>query len=179
MCPFCHIYRRNTMNYQLVKYNNIGNGIGIRTSLFVTGCSHGCKGCFNQSIANKNTGEPFTDDVKTAILQSLEPSYIAGLSLLGGEPMVSYNAPELAKLCREVRELHPTKNIWVYSGFTYEQIIADPIKLELLEQCDVLVDGKFEQNLYSPLLRFRGSSNQRIIDIKKSLESGAVTLFLE
>ena len=93
--------------------------------------------------------------------------------------MMSYNAPELAKLCREVRELYPTKNIWVYSGFTYEQIIADPIKLELLKECDVLVDGKFVQDLYSPLLRFRGSSNQRIIDIKKTLESGNVTLFLE
>lgn len=167
------------MNYQLVKYNNIGNGIGIRTSLFVTGCSHGCKGCFNQSIANKNTGEPFTDDVKTAILQSLAPAHVHGLSLLGGEPMMPYNAPELAKLCREVRELYPTKNIWVYSGFTYEQIIADPVKLELLKECDVLVDGKFVQDLYSPLLRFRGSSNQRIIDIKKTLEFGNVTLFLE
>ena len=167
------------MNLSKVKYNCISNGIGIRTAVFVTGCSHGCKGCFNQSIANKNTGEPFTDDVKTAILQSLEPSYIHGLSLLGGEPMMSYNAPELAKLCREVRELYPTKNIWVYSGFTYEQIIADPIKLELLKECDVLVDGKFVQDLYSPLLRFRGSSNQRIIDIKKTLESGNVTLFLE
>lgn len=167
------------MNYQLVKYNNIGNGIGVRTSLFVTGCSHGCKGCFNQSIANKNTGEPFTDDVKTAILQSLEPSYIAGLSLLGGEPMMAYNAPELTTLAREAKELYPDKNIWVYSGFTYEQIIADPVKFELLKECDVLVDGKFVQDLHSPLLRFRGSSNQRVIDVKKSLESDTITLFLE
>ena len=179
MCPFCHIYRRNTMNYQLVKYNNIGNGIGIRTSLFVTGCSHGCKGCFNQSIANKNTGEPFTDDVKTAILQSLKPSHVAGLSLLGGEPMMAYNAPELTTLCREVRQQCPDKNIWVYSGFTYEQILADPVKFELLKECDVLVDGKFVQDLHSPLLRFRGSSNQRVIDVKKSLESDTITLFLE
>lgn len=167
------------MNYQLVKYNNIGNGIGIRTSLFVVGCSHACHNCFNKEIWSKNTGEPFTDDVKTAILQSLAPAHIHGLSLLGGEPMMPYNAPELAKLCREVRELYPTKSIWVYSGFTYEQIIADPIKLELLKECDVLVDGKFVQDLYSPLLRFRGSSNQRVIDIKKTLESGNVALFLE
>lgn len=167
------------MNYQLVKYNNIGNGIGIRTSLFVTGCSHGCKGCFNQSIANKNTGEPFTDDVKTAILQSLKPSHVAGLSLLGGEPMMAYNAPELTTLCREVRQQCPDKNIWVYSGFTYEQILADPVKFELLKECDVLVDGKFVQDLHSPLLRFRGSSNQRVIDVKKSLESDTITLFLE
>ena len=167
------------MRISRIKYNNISNGIGIRTSIFVSGCSHGCKGCFNQSIANKNAGEPFTDDHKRQILQSLAPSYIAGLSLIGGEPMMPYNAPELAKLCREVRELYPTKNIWVYSGFTYEQIIADPIKLELLKECDVLVDGKFVQDLYSPLLRFRGSSNQRVIDIKKTLESGNVALFLE
>lgn len=167
------------MNYQLVKYNNIGNGIGIRTSLFVVGCSHACHNCFNKEIWSKNAGEPFTDDHKRLILQSLTPSHIAGLSLLGGEPMMSYNAPELTALCKEVRELYPDKDIWVYSGFTYEQIITDPVKLELLKQCDVLVDGKFEQELYSPKLRFRGSANQRVIDVQKTLETGDIVLFLK
>lgn len=167
------------MNYSKVKYNNISNGLGIRTVLFVTGCSHACPNCFNREIWSKNAGEPFTEDAKTAILQSLKPVHIDGLSLLGGEPMQAYNAPELTTLCREVRALYPTKTIWVYSGFTYEEIIADPIKLELLKECDVLVDGKFVQDLYSPMLRFRGSSNQRVIDIKKTLESNKITLFLE
>lgn len=165
------------MNYSVIKYNNISNGESIRTSLFVTGCSHGCKGCFNQSIANKNTGKPFTDDIKRDILSSLKPSYIAGLSLLGGEPMMSYNIPELIGLCKEVRELYPTKTIWVYSGYTYEQILADEQRLELLKLCDVLVDGKYEQDLYSPTLRFRGSSNQRIINIQESLSNNKIILY--
>lgn len=167
------------MRISRIKYNNISNGIGIRTSLFVTGCSHACHNCFNKEIWSKNAGEPFTDDHKRLILQSLTPSHIAGLSLLGGEPMMSYNAPELTALCKEVRELYPDKDIWVYSGFTYEQIITDPVKLELLKQCDVLVDGKFEQELYSPKLRFRGSANQRVIDVQKTLETGDIVLFLK
>lgn len=167
------------MRISRIKYNNISNGVGIRTSLFVTGCSHACHNCFNKEIWSKNAGEPFTDDHKRLILQSLTPSHIAGLSLLGGEPMMSYNAPELTALCKEVRELYPDKDIWVYSGFTYEQIIADPVKLELLKQCDVLVDGKFEQELYSPKLRFRGSANQRVIDVQKTLETGDIVLFLK
>lgn len=167
------------MNISKIKRNNISNGVGIRTSLFVTGCSHACHNCFNKEIWSKNAGEPFTDDHKRLILQSLTPSHIAGLSLLGGEPMMSYNAPELTALCKEVRELYPDKDIWVYSGFTYEQIITDPVKLELLKQCDVLVDGKFEQELYSPKLRFRGSANQRVIDVQKTLETGDIVLFLK
>lgn len=167
------------MNISKIKRNNISNGIGIRTSLFVVGCSHACHNCFNKEIWSKNAGEPFTDDHKRLILQSLTPSHIAGLSLLGGEPMMSYNAPELTALCKEVRELYPDKDIWVYSGFTYEQIITDPVKLELLKQCDVLVDGKFEQELYSPKLRFRGSANQRVIDVQKTLETGDIVLFLK
>ena len=165
------------MNYSVIKYNNISNGESIRTSLFVTGCSHGCKGCFNQSIANKNTGQPFTDDIKRDILSSLKPNYVAGLSLLGGEPMMAYNIPELITLCKEVKESYPSKTIWVYSGYTYEQILADKQRLELLKFCDVLVDGKYEQDLYSPTLRFKGSSNQRIIDIKQSLLNGEVVLY--
>lgn len=165
------------MNYSVIKYNNISNGESIRTSLFVTGCSHGCRGCFNQSIANKNTGKPFTDDIKRDILSSLKPNYVAGLSLLGGEPMMAYNIPELITLCKEVKESYPSKTIWVYSGYTYEQILADKQRLELLKFCDVLVDGKYEQDLYSPTLRFKGSSNQRIIDIKQSLLNGEVVLY--
>lgn len=167
------------MNYSKVKYNNISNGLGIRTALFVVGCNHACPNCFNREIWSMRAGEPFTEDVKTAILQSLKPAHINGLSLLGGEPMMTYNAPELTMLCREVRALYPTKTIWVYSGFTYEEIVADPVKLELLKECDVLVDGKFVQDLYSPMLRFRGSSNQRIIDVKKTLKNNKITLSLE
>ena len=96
-----------------------------------------------------------------------------------GEPMMPYNAPELALLAKEAKELYPNKEIWVYSGFTYEQIVKDPVKLELLKYCDVLVDGKFEQELYSPKLRFRGSSNQRIIDIQATLKECRIVSYLE
>ncbi len=147
------------MNFEQIKPYNISNGTGIRVSLFVTGCSHGCKGCFNREIWSKNAGKPFKNEDKSRILQLLAPACVTGLTLL--------------------EELYPGKDVWVYSGFTYEQIMKDPVKKELLVHCDVLVDGKFEQELYSPLLRFRGSSNQRVIDIKKSLQTGQVELLIE
>ena len=167
------------MNFEQIKPYNISNGTGIRVSLFVTGCSHGCKGCFNREIWSKNAGKPFKNEDKSRILQLLAPACVTGLTLLGGDPMMPYNAPELTLLVKEVKELYPGKDVWVYSGFAYEQIMKDPVKKELLVHCDVLVDGKFEQELYSPLLRFRGSSNQRIIDIKKSLQAGRVELLIE
>lgn len=167
------------MNLARVKYNNIANGVGVRTAIFVSGCNHACKGCFNREIWAKNTGKPFKNDDKIDILLSLKPSYISGLSLLGGEPMMDYNIPELIDLCKEVRELYPSKTIWVYSGYTYEQIIAHPKRLELLKLCDVLVDGKYEEELYSPLLKFRGSANQRVIKVQESLASEGIVLYCD
>ena len=166
------------MNISTIKVCNTSNGVGVRTSIFVTGCRHACKGCFNREIWSKNSGEPYTDEHKSRILSSLQPRHIAGLSLLGGEPMEHYNVPELIELCKEVRELYPNKDIWVYSGYTYEQITQDELQLELLKLCDVLVDGKYEEELYSPLLRFKGSSNQRIIDVQQSLKEGQIISYL-
>lgn len=159
------------MNYQKVKFNCISNGPGIRTALFVTGCGHYCKGCFNYEIWNPNTGHLFTPTVKEEILTSINKPHIAGLTLLGGEPFEDYNLDELIELCREFRLLYGwnnTKTIWVYSGWKYEQLIEHPKRLKLLKLCDVLVDGKFEQDLYSPLLQFRGSVNQNIIDLHQT-----------
>ena len=166
------------MNISTIKVCNTSNGVGVRTSIFVTGCRHACKGCFNREIWSKNSGEPYTDEHKSRILSSLQPRHVAGLSLLGGEPMEHYNVPELIELCKEVRELYPNKDIWVYSGYTYEQITQDELQLELLKLCDVLVDGKYEEELYSPLLRFKGSSNQRIIDVQQSLKEGQIISYL-
>ena len=167
------------MNISTIKFNNISNGVGVRTSIFITGCHHACKGCFNREIWSKNSGEPYTDEHKSRILSSLQPRHVAGLSLLGGEPMEYYNVPELIELCKEVRELYPNKDIWVYSGYTYEQILQDELQLELLKLCDVLIDGKYVEELYSPLLRFRGSSNQRVIDIQQSLKDGQIVPYFE
>lgn len=166
------------MNISTIKVCNTSNGVGVRTSIFVTGCRHACKGCFNREIWSKNSGEPYTDEHKSRILSSLQPRHVAGLSLLGGEPMEHYNVPELIELCKEVRKLYPNKDIWVYSGYTYEQITQDELQLELLKLCDVLVDGKYEEELHSPLLRFKGSSNQRIIDVQQSLKEGQIISYL-
>lgn len=164
------------MNYQTIKHNNISNGEGVRTSLFVTGCIHGCKGCFNHSIANKNAGHPYTIETENEIIESLKLPYIKGLSLLGGEPFMDYNVPDLIRLCQRVRKELPTKTIWAYSGYTIEELAKDKLKLELLSYCDVLVDGKFIQDLYSPKLKFRGSSNQRIIKVQETLMIGDIIL---
>ena len=164
------------MNYMEIKYNNIGNGCGVRTSLFVSGCSHCCKGCFNYEAWNRNSGQPYTQEVENEIIESLKKPWIAGLTLLGGEPMMPYNVTALIHLCQRVREVCPEKTIWVYSGWTFEQLLEMPQQLELLKLCDVLVDGKFDIDLFSPKLYFRGSSNQRIIKLKETFETGNIVL---
>ena len=164
------------MNYMEIKYNNIGNGVGVRTSLFVSGCSHRCKGCFNYEAWDRHSGQPYTEEIEKQILDSLSKPWVAGLTLLGGEPMMPYNVTALIHLCQQVRELFPEKTIWVYSGWTYEQLIQMPHQFELLKLCDVLVDGKFDIDLFSPKLYFRGSSNQRIIKVQETLETGSIVL---
>ena len=164
------------MNYMEIKYNNIGNGVGVRTSLFVSGCSHRCKGCFNYEAWDKHSGQPYTEEIEKQILDSLSKPWVAGLTLLGGEPMMPYNVTALIHLCQQVREVCPEKTIWVYSGWTFEQLLEMPEQLELLKLCDVLVDGKFDIDLFSPKLYFRGSSNQRIIKVQETLETGSIVL---
>ena len=165
------------MNYMEIKYNNIANGPGIRTSLFVSGCSHACKGCFNYEAWNRNGGKPYTTAVQMEILDSLNKEWVDGLTLLGGEPMMDYNVDTLIDLCKEVRKLYPNKTIWVFSGWTFDELIDMPKQKELLQLCDVLIDGKWDADLYSPRLNFRGSSNQRIIDLKATFELGEFTIY--
>lgn len=168
------------MNFMKIKTNCISNGEGIRTALFVTGCSHKCKGCFNAVAWNPKSGEPYTTDILEFILDSMKYPYVDGLSLLGGEPFEEYNLDDLITLCRMTRDIYnKDKSIWVYSGYTFEELIKHPKRLELLKKCDILVDGKYEEDKYSPMLRFRGSSNQRVIDIKQSLEKGEIVLYLK
>lgn len=162
------------MKYANIKYYDIANGLGVRTSLFVSGCTHRCKGCFNEEAWDFNYGEDFTEEVMETILDSCKPGYIAGLSLLGGEPLEPSNQRALLKLLRQFKERYPAKNIWCYSGYTYERDIRNPegrahceVTDELLSYIDILVDGEFDQDLYDISLKFRGSRNQRVLQIQK------------
>ena len=159
------------MNFASIKNCDIANGIGVRISLFVSGCTHHCKNCFNSEAWDFNYGEKFTAKQQQYIEELLKPDYIAGLSLLGGEPMEPQNVKGLLPFIRDIIKIYPQKTIWCYSGYTFEQLIDrnDADTNELLSYIDVLVDGKFVEELKDISLRFRGSSNQRIIDVKKTL----------
>ncbi len=158
------------MNYAVIKKNDIANGSGVRVSLFVSGCRHHCKNCFNSEAWDFNYGKPYTEETEKEILDAIDHSYVSGLSLLGGEPFEPENRPELIKLCQAFRKRFPEKDIWCYSGFTLEQLQSDEIRdpetaKALLAELDILVDGKFVEELKDISLQFRGSSNQRIIKL--------------
>lgn len=169
------------MYYANIKYCDIANGPGVRTSLFVSGCTHRCKNCFNAVAWDFHYGQPFSQDTENTLIQSCQPAYIAGLTLLGGEPMEPENQAALLPFLRRFRQACPQKSIWCYSGYTLEQLLGqEPARCrceetdELLSLLDVLVDGEFVQELHDITLRFRGSSNQRLIDLPKTLSSGNV-----
>lgn len=168
------------MNYAEIKINDIANGPGVRVSLFVSGCPHHCKGCFNEMTWDYEYGEPFTEDTIEQIIQALSPSYVQGLTLLGGEPMVQQNQKGLLPLLRKVKEHYPDKNIWCFTGYVYETDIRDMMMKEweetkeFMSYIDVLVDGPFVESLKDWSLHFRGSSNQRLINVSDTLKSGDV-----
>ncbi len=170
------------MNYAVIKPYDISNGPGVRVSLFVSGCTHRCRGCFNSEAWDFDYGLPYTPQTEDRIMQLLAPGYISGLSLLGGEPFEPANQPALAALVRRTRETYPQKNVWCYTGYLFEDIAAgrvgDPdTAMSLLRGVDVLVDGPFVQELKDISLIFRGSANQRIIDVKESLRRGKAALY--
>ena len=170
------------MNYALIRENDIANGPGVRTSLFVSGCRHHCKGCFNPETWNFNYGQPFTQQEIDAIIKATEPSFIDGLTLLGGEPLEPENQSAIIELLKQFKTKLPNKSIWCYTGFSFENDILEKFNTkseniaELLPLLDVLVDGKFVEELKSSALLFRGSSNQNIIDVKKSLEENRMII---
>ena len=171
------------MNYATIKNCDIANGPGVRVSLFVSGCTHRCKGCFNEVAWDFNYGQPFTQETIDDILKMLEPSHIAGITLLGGEPFEPENQPGLLELLRQIKAKMPEKSIWAFSGYLFEKdILAGrlgprEITEELISYLDVLVDGPFILEKRDLMLRFRGSSNQRLIDVKASLRSGETVLW--
>lgn len=150
------------MNYQTIIKDDLVNGEGIRCSLFVSGCSHGCVGCFNEETWNYRNGKEFTSETIELILNELDKPYVSGLSLLGGDPLMPKNISTVLDLCKIVKEKYPDKTIWCWSGYTLEEIQNNHAK-EILQYCDVLVDGKFMIELKDLSLPFRGSSNQRIL----------------
>ena len=166
------------MNYANIKYYDIANGPGVRTSVFVSGCRHHCPGCFNAVAWNFDYGQPFDKTVRNEVFASCQPDYIAGLSLLGGEPFEPENQRTLVPFLRRVRETCPDKTIWGFSGFTYEELTREgaychcEVTDEMLSLLDVLVDGRFVEELKDISLRFRGSSNQRLIDLNASRAAG-------
>ena len=167
------------MNYASIRTCDVANGEGVRVTLFVSGCTHRCKGCFNPDQWDFAYGEPFTREVEDGLLESLAPDFISGLSVLGGEPMEPENQRELVTFVQNFKALYPKKTVWCYSGYTWEQLTGtEPctarceVTDELLALLDVLVDGRFVEAEHDISLRFRGSRNQRLLDVPKSLAAG-------
>ena len=160
------------MNYADIKNVDVTNGPGVRISLFVSGCPHHCPGCFNPETWSYDYGEPFAEQEVEKIIGMLDAPYIQGLSLLGGEPLAPKNQATVLDLVKQVKEKLPGKDIWCYTGYLFEDLLDGRVgehSQELLSYMDVLVDGQFQKELKDIRLRFRGSSNQRIIDVPKSL----------
>ena len=163
------------MNYAAIKKTDIANGTGVRVSLFVSGCRRHCKNCFNSETWDFNYGNLFGKSTMNEILEALDKEYIEGLSVLGGEPFEQENRETVYNVIRTVKETFPQKTIWCYSGFTFEELLKS--SRHILELVDVLVDGAFVEEKKNLRLKFRGSENQRIIDVKKSLETGRTVEF--
>ena len=168
------------MNYGTIKKNDIANGVGVRVSLVVSGCTHHCPGCFNEEAWDFGFGKPFTGETEEEILDALAPDYIEGLTLLGGEPFEPENQKALVPFLEKVRERYPQKNLWCYTGYTLEQDLLSRARCgytdRMLSMIDVLVDGRFVEALKDISLPFRGSSNQRILNLRATLESGSAKL---
>ncbi len=173
------------MNYAEIKNVDIANGPGVRISLFVSGCPHHCKGCFNEMTWDFTYGKPYTQETIDYILKLLEPHYIKGITFLGGEPMAPANQGEVLNTMRQIKEHFPDKDIWLYTGYVYDTDIVGkmldtlPHTRELLSYIDILVDGPFILEKKNLNLQFKGSENQRIIDMKKTFASGEIVLWNE
>ena len=162
------------MRYSKIRKMDISNGEGIRVSIFMQGCAFNCKECFNPETHDFNSGKEFTDHTIKKILALSHHDFISGLSVLGGEPLHPKNIEGTTKLCKIYKETYPNRSIWVWSGYLFDKELKDK---EILNYIDVLVDGTFKIDLFSPLLRWKGSSNQRIIDVKKSLKRKKIVLY--
>ena len=164
------------MRYNKIRKMDIANGPGIRVSVFFQGCAFHCKNCFNPETWDFDGGKEFKEEQIEEIIKLCKEDYIVGLSILGGEPMHPKNITNTTKLAKRFKEVYPHKNIWAWSGFLYDRDLQDK---EVLDYIDVLVDGQFVDELRNPNLKWRGSSNQRVIDVKKSKKAGKIVLYCE
>ena len=171
------------MNCCGIYYCDTANGVGIRTSLYVSGCTHHCKGCFNEATWDFNYGKLFTPEIQDEVIDSLKRPYIQGITILGGEPGEVVNQKVLRPFIERIKKEYPDKTIWTYSGYLFEELLDPDNKrchsedtIPMLEMTDVLVDGEFVEARKNLRLRFRGSDNQRVIKVKESLEKGTVVL---
>ena len=162
------------MRYNKIRKMDISNGPGVRVSIFVQGCTFNCKNCFNPETHDFNGGEEFTDDTIEKVLSLCEKDYVEGLSILGGEPMHPKNLEGVTKLAKKFKQKFPNKNLWAWTGFLFDNYLKDK---EICKYLDVLVDGQYMEELHDPTLKWKGSTNQRVIDIQKSLKEGKVILF--
>lgn len=174
------------MYYGAIKKNDVADGPGVRVTIFVSGCTHHCEDCFQPETWNFEYGQLFTPETEEEILEALKPEYITGLTLLGGEPMEPVNQRVLVPFLHRVKETYPNKNIWCFSGYLYDELVGWIIGYgrarcevtdEMLSMIDVLVDGEFEKDKRNLMLKFRGSENQRLIDMNRTREQGEVILW--
>ena len=164
------------MRYNKIRKMDISNGPGVRVSIFMQGCTFNCKNCFNPETHDFDGGREFGDDTIEKVLDLCSKDYVVGLSILGGEPMHPKNIDGTTKLAKAFKERYPDKNIWVWSGFLFDRDLKNK---EVLKYIDVLVDGQYQDELHNPKLRWCGSSNQRVIDVKKSLSKNEIVLYKE
>lgn len=165
------------MNYIKITKSDIANGFGIRVTLWVSGCSIRCPHCHNKDTWDRNTGRKFDEYAKKVIYGELQKPWIDGITLSGGHPLEEYNVTEIYQLCKEIKKDFPYKTIWLYTGLNFENLMKNDINKRIVELCDVVVDGPFIQSLKDLKLKWRGSSNQRVIDVKKTLSKKEIVLY--
>ncbi len=161
------------MRYNTIRQLDIANGPGCRVSLFVQGCSFNCPGCFNTVARDFEGGTEFTEQTVDTILAIVEPSHLSGLSILGGEPLHPQNRQAVLDLVKKFKSKYPNKTVWLWTGYLFEDLVSDLVDSEI----DVIVDGRFVEDLKDLRLKYCGSSNQRVIDVKASIETGSITLY--
>lgn len=175
------------MNYHNITYPDMNNGDGLRVCLWLSGCSHHCKGCQNPQTWNPNNGIKFDDKAFNELFDELEKDYISGITLTGGDPLYIYNLSEVYGICSFIKRHCPGKTVWIYTGYTWEEILenhgensyGNDERQLILKYCDVLVDGEYKEELRDITLKWRGSSNQRVIDVQESLKQNEVVLYCD
>ena len=170
------------MNYIMIRTDDMLNGDGLRVVLFCTACKHHCKNCHNPETWDASCGDLFNDEAKESIFRELEHDYISGLTLSGGDPLDENNLYDILNLCKEVKEKFPNKTIWIYSGYVWEDILLDEeneMRKQIIELCDVFVDGVYVEELSDVNYHWAGSTNQMVIDVKKSIEQNKVVLYCD